>query len=113
MISQEEKSKKVLLAEEKLAQAKAQLNKAKREQRAEIEKAKSHHKYMMGGAVAKYFPDCYEFDELEMNRIIACAFQTRDVKNIIELVKKERPAQEQELEESEGAEDEEDEDGNE
>lgn len=46
MISQEEKSKKVLLAEEKLAQAKAQLNKAKREQRAEIEKAKSHHKYM-------------------------------------------------------------------
>ena len=47
--------------------------------------------------------DCYEFDELEMNRIIACAFQTRDVKNIIELVKKERPAQEQEIEESEGA----------
>lgn len=113
MISQEEKSKKVLLAEEKLAQAKAQLNKAKREHRAEIEKAKSHHKYMMGGAVAKYFPECYEFDELEMNRIIACAFQTRDVKNIIELVRKERPEQEQEMEESEGAEDDEDEDGDE
>jgi hypothetical protein len=42
MISQEEKSKKVLLAEEKLAQAKAQLNRAKREQRAEIEKAMLH-----------------------------------------------------------------------
>jgi hypothetical protein len=75
MISQEEKSKKVLLAEEKLAQAKAQLNRAKREQRAEIEKAKSHHKYMIGGVVAKYFPACYEFDELEMNRILACAFR--------------------------------------
>ena len=49
----------------------------------------------------------------EFPEIIACAFQTRDVKNIIELVKKERPAQEQEIEESEGAEDEEDEDGNE
>ena len=50
MISQEEKSKKVLLAKEKLTQAKAQLNKAKRKQRAEIEKAKSNHKYMMGRA---------------------------------------------------------------
>ena len=92
MISQEEKSKKVLLAEEKLAQAKAQLNKAKREQRAEIEKAKSHHKYMMGGCVAKYFPECWDFSEQEMNRIIACAFKNKDVLNMVAVVVKERPA---------------------
>jgi pseudouridine-5'-phosphate glycosidase len=112
MISQEEKSRKVLLAEEKLAQAKAQLNKAKREQRAEIERAKSHHKYMIGGVVAKYFPECYEFDELEMNRIIACAFKNTDIQNIIAVVKRERPLQKQNAEESGGIADEKGEDKN-
>jgi len=26
---------------------------------------------MMGGIVHKYFPECYQFDEQELNRIIA------------------------------------------
>lgn len=38
----------------------------------------------------KYFPDCVEFSEQEMNRIIACAFSLDGVKNMIELVRKER-----------------------
>lgn len=52
------------------------------------------HKYMMGGCVLKYFPeglDAYDFNEQEMNRIIACAFSLKDVKNMINTVMKERP----------------------
>ena len=51
----------------------------------------------MGGCVLKYFPEeynAYEFDELEMNRIIACAFSLRDVKNMIKTVIKDRPTEE-------------------
>ena len=35
----------------------------------------------MGGCVAKYFPDglsAFDFDEQEMNRIIACVFSPKD-----------------------------------
>ena len=46
---------------------------------------------MMGGCVVKYFPDAYNFNEQEMNRIIACAFSLKDVKNMIATVLKERP----------------------
>ena len=38
----------------------------------------------------KYFPECVQFSELEMNRIIACAFSLDGVKNMIERVRKER-----------------------
>lgn len=52
----------------------------------------------------KYFPDdydAYEFDEQEMNRIIACAFKNRDVQNMIKTVVRERPAEDQEADISE------------
>ena len=49
------------------------------------------YKYMMGGCVVKYFPEAYDFSEQEMNRIIACAFSLKDVKNMINTVLKERP----------------------
>ena len=39
----------------------------------------------------KYFPEAYDFSEQEMNRIIACAFSLKDVKNMINTVLKERP----------------------
>ena len=26
-------------------------------------KAQNHHKYLMGGIVAKYFPECYQYEE--------------------------------------------------
>jgi hypothetical protein len=48
---------------------------------------------MMGGIVAKCFPEgysAYDFSELELNRIIACAFSLGDVKNMISLVISER-----------------------
>lgn len=84
-----------------MAQAKALFAKAKQEERAKIRAEENHHKYMMGGCIAKYFPECWNFSEQEMNRIIACAFKNRDVLNMIEVVVRERPAEEPDVEESE------------
>lgn len=95
-MTEQEKSQKVLAAEEALRQAKARLSRAKREEKEKIRKEQNHHKFMMGGVVAKYFPECYEFNEQEINRIIACAFSLRDVKNMINRVKNERTVPEQE-----------------
>ena len=36
---------------------------------------------MMGEVVAKNFPECFEFNEQEMNRIIACAFSLNKKKS--------------------------------
>lgn len=94
----EEKSSRVLAAEKKLKQAQANLNKAKREERKKLRKVQDHHKFMMGGVVAKYFPEAFDFSEQEMNRIIACAFKNRDVQNMIRVVVSERPVPEEETE---------------
>ncbi len=94
----EEKSSRVLAAEEKLKQAQADLNKAKKEERKKLRKAQDHHKFMMGGVVAKCFPEAFDFSEQEMNRIIACAFKNRDVQNMIKVVVSERPVPEEETE---------------
>ncbi len=94
----EEKSSRVLAAEEKLKQAQANLNKAKKEERKKLRKVQDHHKFMMGGIVAKCFPEAFDFSEQEMNRIIACAFKNRDVQNMIRVVVSERPVPEEETE---------------
>lgn len=70
MIKNNEKSAEILRAEEQLAQAKARLAEAKRKEGARKRKEENQHKYMMGGIVHKYFPECYQFFELELNRII-------------------------------------------
>ena len=100
-ITQQEKTAKELRAEERLKRAKANLAKIRRDKKSELRKAQDSHKYMMGGCVRKYFPegyDCYEFSELEMNRIIACAFSFDGVKKIIAKVVKERPSDDPENE---------------
>ena len=89
-MTQEEKSRKIMQAEEKLRQAKAQLAKVKQEERTRQRKEQAHLKFMLGGVVVKYFPEAYQFSETEMNRIIACAFHSRDVKNMIDRVSTER-----------------------
>ncbi len=89
-MTQEEKSRRIQQAEEKLRQAKAQLAKAKREERERTRKEQDHHKFMMGGIVAKYFPKCYEFSEKEMSRIIACAFKNMSIQNMVATVVRER-----------------------
>ena len=52
-------------------------------------KAENHHKYIMGGIVVKYFPDCYRYDEGELNRILSVALQTRECQQIISKIKAE------------------------
>lgn len=98
-MTEQEKSQKVIAAEEALRQAKARLSRVKKEEKEKLRKEQNHHKYMMGGVVAKYFPECFEFNEQEMNRIIACAFSLRDVQNMISRVVNERamPDQQEEL----------------
>ena len=90
-MTSEEKSKKMERAERKLKQAQAEYRKALREEKEKERKAQDHHKFMMGGVVVKYFPEAYDFSEQEMNRIIACAFSLKDVRNMINTVLKERP----------------------
>ena len=89
-MTQEERTTKVARAELKLRQAQAEDKKALREEKERERKEQDRHKYMMGGCVVKYFPEAYGFSELEMNRIIACAFSLKDVQNMIRTVMKER-----------------------
>ena len=89
MIRNNEKSAEILRAEEQLAQAKARLAEAKRKEGARKRKEENQHKYMMGGIVHKYFPECYQFDEQELNRIIASGMKAEQCQRIIEIVKKE------------------------
>ncbi len=39
-------------------------------------KAENHHKYIMGDIIVKYFPNCYRYDEDELNRILSVALRT-------------------------------------
>lgn len=71
MLQNNEKSAEVLKAEKIVEQAKARLAEAKRKASQQKRKEENQHKYMMGGIVHKYFPECYQFDEQELNRIIA------------------------------------------
>lgn len=100
-ITQMEKSKKMTKADEKFRQAQAQYAKAVKDENDRIRKIQDRHKYMMGGCVLKYFPEgfnAYEFNEPEMNRIIACAFSFAGVANLIKTIIKERPKEEQKAE---------------
>ena len=90
-MEQQQISAKKLKAMEKVKRANAELAKVVREEKEQLRKAQDRHKYMMGGCVVKYFPEAYDFSEQEMNRIIACAFSLKDVKNTIATVLKERP----------------------
>ena len=75
-MDQKEKSAKELKALKNLRRAQVNLNKVRREEREKLRKEQDRHKYMMGGCVIKYFPegyDAFDFNEQEMNRIIACA----------------------------------------
>jgi len=89
MIQNEEKSKEQIKAEKAVEQAKARLLEANRKASQKKRQAENRHKYMMGGIVHRYFPGCYEFDEQELNRILASAIKSDQCQRIIELVRKE------------------------
>ena len=72
-----------------LQQAKQRVANEKKKQNEKKRKAENHHKYIMGGIIVKYFPDCYSFDEGELNRILSVALQTRECQQIITKIKSE------------------------
>ena len=108
-MEEQEKKTKVDRAAQKVKQAQAEYRKAVREEKEKERKAQDRHKYMMGGCVQKYFPEglnVFDFNELEMNRIIACAFSLKDVQNMINTVIKERTDPDAENDEEEVTDDE-------
>ena len=50
-------------------------------------KEENHHKYLMGGIVVKYFPECYRFDEAELNKILRVALATNECQQMIRNIK--------------------------
>ncbi len=47
-----------------LEQAKQCVANEKKKQNGKKRKVENHHKYIMGGIIVKYFPDCYSYEEL-------------------------------------------------
>lgn len=71
MISNENTTNKgVEAAEKQLQQAKNRLTQEKKKANEVRRGIENRHKYMMGGVVHKYFPECYSFEEDEMNEIL-------------------------------------------
>ncbi len=64
-------------------QAKARLANERKKQNERRRKAENRHKYMMGGIIVKYFPQCYRFEESELNRILSAALATQECRQVI------------------------------
>ena len=74
-------------AQKALEQAKNRVAMEKKKANEKRRRAENRHKYMMGGVVHKYFPECYCFEEDEMNEIIKAAFKTSEVQKTIANIK--------------------------
>ena len=84
-----EVSKDLEKALQELQRAKQRVANEKKKQNEKKRKAENHHKYIMGGIIVKYFPDCYSFDEGELNRILSAALQTKECQQVISKIKSE------------------------
>ena len=84
-----EVSKELEKALQELQRAKQRVANERKKQNEKKRKAENHHKYIMGGIIVKYFPDCYSFDEGELNRILSAALQTKECQQVISKIKSE------------------------
>ena len=87
--NKQEISKDLEKALQVLAQAKQRVANEKKKQNEKKRKAENHHKYIIGGIIVKYFPDCYSFDEDELNRILSVALHTKECQQVISKIKSE------------------------
>ena len=87
--NKQEISKDLEKALQVLAQAKQRVANEKKKQNEKKRKAENHYKYIMGGIIVKYFPDCYGFDEDELNRILSVALHTKECQQVISKIKSE------------------------
>lgn len=78
MNNMEQNSKEMENALRALEQAKARVANERKKLHEKRRKEENHHKYMMGGIIVKYFPECYQFDEDELNRILKAALATNE-----------------------------------
>lgn len=85
----EPNSKEMESALKALEQAKARVDNERKKLNEKRRKEENHHKYMMGGIVVKYFPECYQFDEVELNQILQTALATDKCQQIIQTIKSE------------------------
>lgn len=70
-----------------LEQAKARVANDRKKLNEKRRKEENHHKYLMGGIIVKYFPECYQFDETELNKILRVALATNECQQIIRNIK--------------------------
>ena len=87
--SKNDTSKNLEMALQALKQAQQRVANEKKKQNEKKRKAENHHKYIMGGIIVKYFPDCYRYDEGELNHILSVALQTKECQQIISKIKAE------------------------
>lgn len=88
-------------AQKALEQAKNRMALEKKKANEERRKRENAHKYMMGGVVHKYFPECYSFEESEMNEILKAAIETSECQKVISDIKARAYGQNKKVEESE------------
>ena len=81
------KTKGLEQAEKNLRQAKNRLAVEKKKVSDAKRNVENRHKYMMGGVVHKYFPECYCFEESEMNEILKVAIATPQCQKVIADIK--------------------------
>lgn len=81
--NQQENAKGIENAQRAVEQAKARLANEKRKANAAKRKAENQHKYMMGGIVHKYFPECYAYDEAELNEILSAGIRSAECRNAV------------------------------
>lgn len=78
-----EEDERVIKARQAMEQKKALYDRAKKKASEERRKKENRHKYMMGGCVVKYFPECYGFDENAMNKIIKAGLESYQCQEMI------------------------------
>ncbi|SFN73549.1 hypothetical protein SAMN05216351_10120 [Pseudobutyrivibrio sp. JW11] len=74
-------------AQKALEQAKNRYAQEKKKANEDKRKRENAHKYMMGGVIRKFFPECYCFEESEMNEILKVALATPQCQKVITDIK--------------------------
>ncbi|MCD8337744.1 MAG: hypothetical protein LUD18_10855 [Lachnospiraceae bacterium] len=73
-------------AQRNLEQAKARYEEERKKANAKRRKEENHHKYLMGGIIVKYFPECYQYNEQELNVILSAALNSVDCRRALQRV---------------------------
>ena len=69
-----------------LEQARARYEAERKKQNEKRRKAENHHKYMMGGIIVKYFPECYQYGQNELEGILSSALSSPQFREAVKLV---------------------------